>query len=269
MPTGSTEAGKWRPTAPDYKSAEEQQWGNVRPWVLASVEPQRLAAPPALDSPIYRQSYDEIMKLGRADSTVRTGDQSQIAKFWKKSPEVSWFSILDQVTANFSVVVASKAYALASVAFADSRISTMDNKYFWSHWRPISAVTTGTADLPADPTYMSFLTTPADPEYPSGHGSLGGTMAEVCKSLNGGKDEFVFSVTSPDGSITRNYNSFSQAGDETKMSRLYGGDHFRHTCMISGDLGKQVGQAVIKDFDAKYPAAGKKSKGKNKAFRRA
>ena len=100
---------------------------------MASVEPQRLAAPPALDSPTYRQSFDEIVKLGRADSrSVCTDDQSQIANFWKKSPELSWFSVLDQVTANFSVVNASRAYALASVVFLDSRVTVMDNKYFFS-----------------------------------------------------------------------------------------------------------------------------------------
>jgi hypothetical protein len=36
-----------------------------------------------------------------------------------------------------------RAYALLSVAMADARIATLDTKYHYSTWRPVSAIHQG------------------------------------------------------------------------------------------------------------------------------
>lgn len=58
---GSTEAGQWRPTPPDFRPGVGTQWGFVTPWVLQNI-PQnfRMPPPPQLNSQVYQQSYNQV-----------------------------------------------------------------------------------------------------------------------------------------------------------------------------------------------------------------
>jgi hypothetical protein len=118
-----------------------------------------------------------VRELGRKESATRTATETEIAAFWGTSPELPWFAALEHVvnTANTStgtglgVVEATRAYALASLAFADSRIAALDNKYFYSMWRPETSLAEGNGvGFPKDPDYRSFLTTPNTPEVRRG-----------------------------------------------------------------------------------------------------
>lgn len=188
---GFTEPGKWRPTPPDFRAAVETQWGQVTPFFLdraALPNQYRIPAPPALDSPPYFHSYYEIKELGRRASTVRNQDQTQKAEYWSANPQLIWFQALDEITANpmnrlggqmnrMGVADAAKAYAMASVAAADSRISLFENKYTYNHWRPITSIRAGNgpANFEVQQDWEPAQVTPAAPEYPSGHSVLGGT----------------------------------------------------------------------------------------------
>ncbi|KAM3570540.1 hypothetical protein VYU27_007397 [Nannochloropsis oceanica] len=157
-----------------------------------------------------------------------------------------------------SIPEAARAYAMASVAAMDTRVAAFDNTYFYNTWRPITAIRTGNEgqDMEASSNWEPFRVTPATPEYPNGHASLGGAMAEVLAEVaNSGKDEapFPLVLTAPDGQ-RRTYHSMSQIADDCAVSRVYSGGHWRHTTSPSIALGKQVGQTVIKQFDDKYEA---------------
>ena len=82
----------------------------------------------------------------------------------------------------------------------------------------------------------------------------------VLQSLNGGKDELTtpLSVTAAgaDGPITRQYTSLTKTCDETSLSRVYAGDHFRHSADASVTLGVKAGEAVLAAFDKKFPLPG-------------
>ena len=73
-------------------------------------------------------------------------------------------------------------------------------------------------------------------QYPSGHGSLAAAFTEALLSIQNGQDNFPFSITSVEG-VTRDYTSFSQAREETSISRVYGGDHFRYVFFGGGGGG--------------------------------
>ena len=54
---GSTDAGKWRPTPPEFKAGKETQVPTEKTWVVGDVKRFRMPPPPALDSEQYRESY--------------------------------------------------------------------------------------------------------------------------------------------------------------------------------------------------------------------
>src|SRR5262249_11422524 len=79
---GSTAIGQWRPTAPSFAPALLPQWANLTPFAMASPGQFLPPPPPALDSQAYADAVNKTESLGAADSTTRTADQTQIARFW-------------------------------------------------------------------------------------------------------------------------------------------------------------------------------------------
>jgi len=154
-----------------------------------------------------------------------------------------------------SIPEAARAYAMATVAAMDTRVATFDNKYFYNAWRPITAIRNGGPGqgMEAQPGWEPFLVTPAAPEYPNGHSTLGGAMCEIMSAFNNAKNEtpFPLVLTSANGQ-QRTYHSMSQIADESAVSRVFSGGHWQHTTPPSMALGKQVGQTILKQFDDKY-----------------
>src|SRR5690242_19740730 len=80
--TPGTDPGDWRPTPPANLAALAPQWRYVTPFAMSAGAQFRPGPPPALDSAAYATAFDEVKRLGRADSTTRTEEQTQIARFW-------------------------------------------------------------------------------------------------------------------------------------------------------------------------------------------
>ena len=93
--------GKWRPhpnpvpanppianpdAARGYLSSVVPGWGNVTPFTLLSASQFWLAGPPALTSATYARDYNEVKNIGGKVSTIRTADQTDIARFWFEGP---------------------------------------------------------------------------------------------------------------------------------------------------------------------------------------
>ena len=92
-------------------------------------------------------------------------------------------------------------------------------------------------------------------EYVSGHSTFSTAGAEVLKQFTG-SDEFGASVFFPTGTsrfetgltpeenITLSWDTFSDAANESGISRLYGGIHFTEGDLNGRALGREVGNAV-------------------------
>lgn len=50
----------------------------------------RPVAPYAITSTQYADDFNEVKSLGRYNSTTRTADQTEIAKFWVESSPQGW-----------------------------------------------------------------------------------------------------------------------------------------------------------------------------------
>jgi hypothetical protein len=99
--TPGTGPGKWRPhpnpvpanppiANPDlargYLPSANPGWGSVTPFTLLSASQFWLPGPPALTSETYARDYNEVKNAGGKVSTIRTDDQTQIARFWFEGP---------------------------------------------------------------------------------------------------------------------------------------------------------------------------------------
>ncbi len=255
--TVSTEIGKWQPTSA-VTSPLLPQWGQVTPFALETAGQFRPDAPPALDSAEYAKDFNQTKEIGSLNSTSRTADQTEIAKFWADgggtyTPPGHWNNIANQLLNqnNASLVESAHTLGVLSIALADAAIACWDAKYTFDFWRPVTAIRQAALDgndaTTADATWQPLIATPPFPEYTSGHSTFSSTAATVLTELMG--DNVSFSTSSiglPD--VTRSFTSFQQAAQEAGISRIYGGIHFLSANTSGLECGEQIGDYVITNF---------------------
>ena len=258
-------AGKWRPSPnpvpanpaianPDaargYLPAAVPGWANVTPFTLLSASQFWLPGPPALTSATYARDYNEVKTVGGKVSTVRTADQTEIARFWFEGPGL-WNTIARTVVTSRGLDArdSARVLALMNMAMADAYIAGWKIRYVYDSWRPVTAIREGDNDgndaTAGDPTWDSHQNTPSVSDYPSTQSTFSGAAAVALASALGG-DQANFTVTSgkPFEGITRSFTSFSQAARESADSRVYAGIHFRSACEDGLGLGRKIGQRV-------------------------
>jgi hypothetical protein len=255
--TPGTGPGVWVPTPPAFLPAISPGWGNVTPFVLNSGEQFRPDPPDYfnLGSEEYARDYNEVKRIGEMNSTTRTVQQSEIARFWYEGSPVGWNRIARVVSsqAGLDLWENGRLFALVNFAMADGFIAGFNIRFFYNFWRPVTAIRAGDSDgnsnTAADPAWSSYLVTPPIPDFPSTHSVLGAAAAEVlARSL--GTDFVTFSVESgaPFPGILRSYDSFSQAAQENAQSRVYAGIHFRSACTHGLRIGENIGASASKHY---------------------
>ena len=251
--TPGTTPGAWQPTPPALTPGVLTQFGAVTPFMLKSSDQFTMPGPPPLASDAFARDMQEIQAVGARRSTSRTAEQSEVAIFWTVSTHMP-FNAAARAAATKrgnALVENARLFALLNMAGADSQIACWHWKYQVSFWRPITAIRAAdsarNAALKPDPHWESLLTTPAHPDYPSGHASYGGVAAEVLKAMFG-DDRVDVSFTWPAFGVTRTYTSFSQLDREIIDARVWGGIHFRKTDEDSSALGHQIGEYAVKTW---------------------
>ena len=207
------------------------------------------------------------MKLGDADSRVRTAEQTAIAKFWADgggtaTPPGHWNAIAEDVLLErgSSLIVNARTMALLNLSLADAAISAWDAKYFFDLWRPIDAIRKADTDsnpaTTAKADWTPLLNTPSFPSFTSGHSTFSGAAAEVLSSVFG--ESYAFSTLAdrgaagiwppPDdvtGLAKRSFTTFDAAAEEAGVSRIYGGIHYSFDNTAGLTAGHAIGQLVV------------------------
>ena len=241
--------GYWRPTPPLNAPGAGSQLATMTPWVLARASQFRLPPPYALDSVQYATDLNETKTMGALSGSPRTADQAELALFWQSNTPLTWDRVAAQISAERGLSFRQNVhlFALLNVTMADAVIACWDSKYRFSFWRPITAIREGLTPGDADPTWEPWLDyfkpgTPAFPEYPSAHASISGSAAFVLASLFG--ENTSFTVTSESRQGTRSFSSFSSAVSEIADARVFGGIHFRTSCIVGNTLGRNVADFI-------------------------
>lgn len=257
--------GEWRPTISFggiVRPALLPHWGSVKPFVLYWGLQFRPPAAPALDTPEYAAELNLVKMLGSLRESSRTADQTEIARFWgygpgSATPPGHWNQIAAAVAAGRNgagpgtpntLAENARLFALLNLALADAAIVSWDCKYTVNYWRPITAIREADTDdnpgTEADKEWLPLLETPPFPEYTSGHSTFSGAAAMVLAEFFG-TDRVAFTAGSDDlPGVQRSYHSFSEAAQESGISRVYGGIHFSSANVHGLSTGAAVGMFV-------------------------
>ena len=248
--------GVWRPTSPAPPALP--WWGGVTPFVLESATQFQAPPPPELTSAGYAADVNEVKLYGRASGSLRTPDQTELARFWVESGALQWNRVARAMAAERQTTLAENArlFALLNMAFSDASVVVFETKYRFNFWRPVHAIrendgTTqyddGNPDTVPDPSFTPLLATPNHPEYLSGHCISSSAAAEVLTQVFGEHAAFATTSTSLAG-VTRSFQSFGDAAREVVDARVFGGIHFRRTCVISNEVGRKIGKFALKNY---------------------
>jgi hypothetical protein len=237
-------------------------WAMVKPFALRRPWQFRSPPPPAIASAEYTRAFDEVRELGRFGSRTRTSDQTHLAMWWKDFAENSHNRLARKLVADEHTDLwkAARLFALLNVSVMDSYISVFDNKFFYNHWRPYTAIRwaehDGNPDTHAEAHWDNLHHhTYAFPSYPSAHGTACAAAMTVFADTYGNRHAFTMhtpTVTSagpmskqiPMDPPMRAFDSFSDAAMECALSRLYLGIHFRYDSLEGNRLGNRVGSYI-------------------------
>jgi len=248
---GAPNVGVWRPTPPANASGATPQIATMTPWVLTRPSQFRLPPPLALNSPDYAADLNEVKVMGTLSGSTRTSDQSELALFWALNTPLAWNRIAAQLSTARGLTLTENAhlFALLNITLSDALIACWDSKYRYVFWRPITAIRAGLTPADADPLWEPWLDsltgTPAHPEYPSAHSSMSGAAAFILAAAFGENTDFSLTSEVRPGT-TRSFHSFSDATAEIADARVFGGIHFRTSCVRANALGRAVADYVSK-----------------------
>lgn len=242
------------------------KWGRVTPFVLTHSAQFRPGPPYDVRSKRYAADVHEVQSLGGDGVTTpstRSGDQTEIGRFWLESSPQAWNRLARTVSVAQALAPWENArlFALLNVAMADGYIGSWDTKYYYLFWRPVTAIHLGDSDgnplTIGDPTWTPLQLTYPIPDYDSGHAVQGGVASEVLKRFFG-TDHVSFTACSftllagstcaDPGAIYRSYQSFSQAAEENSLSRIYVGIHFRNAVEVGERHGRRIAGRAMQRF---------------------
>jgi len=231
------------------------QWRNMTPWVMERSSQFRPAPPPPLTSSVWANDYNEIKDLGSKKSTVRTPEQTGIARFWVLAGPASWEPIVRHLasTQGRTLLQNARLFALVELATADAYIAVFEAKYEFGFWRPITAIRNGDMDgndaTTRVPDWEPAIDTPLHPEYPCAHCITSAAARAVLESEFGMGPIPVFTMTSPTApGVTRKWTSVKDWADEISAARIYGGIHYRNSTVVGQTMGKQIGDLTVQNF---------------------
>src|SRR5205085_8188125 len=106
-------------------------WPDMKPFVMTGGAQFRPKPPIALESEEWARDYNELKDYGGQNSTKRTADQTETARFWLVGPPVAYHPFVRQlVTAKqMSVVDSARLMTFVAVGINDAIIAVLDAKY--------------------------------------------------------------------------------------------------------------------------------------------
>jgi hypothetical protein len=247
---GAGDPGVWVAVGP--AAALLPGWRNVSLWVLSNLSQFQPNGPPALHSRRYARDVNEVKEIGALTSPTRTGEQTEIARFWLATPTAIWNGVARQLiqARGLDLSEAARAMALIYLASADASVACWEAKYTFNFWRPMSAVRNADVDdnpgTEADPAWAPLFPTPPHPEYLSGHSTNSSAMAAVMMLLfddNPGVPIVATSPTNP--GFERHWDRLSEGVDEVIEARIYAGIHYRTADEEGAEVGRKIARFVV------------------------
>ena len=196
--------------------AKEPTGGSWKPFILRTSSAIRLPPPPSQGSPQCAKELQELHAL----QASRTPQIAKAIDYWNKGASVRWNEIARALVIkhNTSPPMASRAYALLSVAQYDALVAAWNNKYAYNRASPHQI----------DKTIRPAVVTSGDPTYPSDHAAVAAASSAVLSYL-----------------WPNETAQLAKAAAADEASRLSAGVNFRSDIAAGASLGRMVAQDVI------------------------
>ena len=274
FPTLPPGPGVWRFTPP-FALPQTPWVANVRPFVLQSPDQFLPDPPPSLQSLEWGEAFDQIEAYGASNSSVRTPEQTFIAKFWSANA-IRQYNLVGRDISDargLGLLETARLAAMTNLVAADAGMAGFNAKYHYLFWRPVTAIN-GSLDPTAvtndgfgpvpgyndgNPAtveqagWRPLLTTPNHPEYPAAHGFVTSAMAEVFSTFLGTNqinlDIHGFDPAGPPGNLNavRHFDMPNDLRDEIIHARLWAGLHYHFSGVAGVVLGRQVAAYDLKN----------------------
>jgi hypothetical protein len=270
FPTLPPGPGVWRLTPP-FAPPQVPWVGDVRPFILQSPDQFLPDPPPSLQSDEWVKAFNQIKAYGEANSSVRSEEQTRIAKFWSANVIRQYNRVGRDIAdaRDLGLPETARLAAMVNLVGADMGMSVLHAKYHYLFWRPVTAIdpsaviADGFGPVPGyddgNPAtveqtgWRPLLTTPNHPEYPAAHGVVTSAMAEVFSTFLGTNqidlDIHGFDPTGPAGNLNavRHFDTPNDLRHEIIDARLWAGLHYH----FSGVAGVVLGRKVAK-YDLRH-----------------
>jgi VCPO second helical-bundle domain len=261
FPTLPPGPGVWRLTPP-FALPQVPWVGNVRRFILQSVDQFLPDPPPSLQSSEWAEAFNQIKAYGAATGSTRTDEQTFIARFWSANVIRQFNRAGRDITDDRSLLETARLAAMVNLVGADALGSALYAKYHYLFWRPVTAIdptaviADGFGPVPgyddANPAtveqtgWRPLLTTPNHPEYPAAHGVITSAMAMVFTTFLGTNhidlDLHGFDPAGPPGNLdaVRHFDTTRDLRHEIINARLWAGLHYHFSGVAGVVLGRQV-----------------------------
>ncbi len=248
--------GNWQPTPPGNAAATFTHYGSVMPFAITSATQFAPGAPPALTSPQYAASFNEVREIGAVNSLTRTDDQTLVARLWANvNTPTNFLLVWNNVARTVSVergsttVEKARLFALTNISLHDALQTTFASKFQHGLWRPVTAIRRADEDgndgTTADPSWSSLIPAPPYPSYAGNMAAIGTSQATIL-ALFFGRDDIGFQHTwAGAGGATRSYAGFNAMANEQERARVYGGIHFTFDNVAGQSVGRGVANYVF------------------------
>jgi hypothetical protein len=254
--------GLWQPTPPGFLPATFTQVTNVEPFALLTNTQYLPARPPTLTSEQYAEEFNEVKELGSATSTVRTEDQTLLARlFAGVGYQTTAFAIWNNVARDvarqrdYCLIDTARLFAQLNVSINDGLQTSQSSKFVYGLWRPVTAIQRAEEDLNPltlpDATWMPLLVTPPYPSY-AGNMSCIGASAARALALNFGTNDIPVTARwvglMGNADVSLHYASFWELAEAAALSRVYGGIHFTFESVGSQESCPKVADYVFENY---------------------
>lgn len=151
----------------------------------------------------------------------------------------------------------TRLHALIAMAQSDSYTCVTTQKAVYNFWRPWQVITRANEwasvfpKLAAvyDPSWQSFQTTPNNPEYPAGHPTASGCLAQTLRRVVGwevipGGAITVFATPT----VSETYLTVGELEEKMVNARVFGGMHLRASGRVGVNLGHKLSDYTVTNY---------------------
>lgn len=246
------------PTGPTSPQPVDVKVGLIAPFTFDDATRFRPDGPDPLTSSAYAEDFAETRDLGRADSVLRSPEQTDVAYFWAENPYVHWNRNLIGLAEAYGLDVLDTArlFAMVHTAAADAIIVGFEAKYHYATWRPRTAIPRadedGNADTDADPGWQPLLKV-NHPEYPSGHGFWSTAVVDAVGAFFR-TNRVTWTLRTSKAAVPalvqteRTYEHLNALTREIGLARIWGGLHWRHSIRHGEQIGRRVAAHVTRRY---------------------